>query len=137
MAKEIAMLITQIPCNAITKRQDQSLNVRVSYSYQGPAQRGRLGAVVTQKTLYYEFDEIGSTRKEVYIDLPASDTLVPSYTNITGMPLAGCTPKPEAYGIKIYALDIDGKPEWGCKEILTITSVEVIPELIVSNIRVS
>lgn len=137
MAEEIAILVTQISCNSIVKRQDETLNVRVNYTYQGPAQRGRLGAVVTQETFYGEFDEIGSTRKEVYIDLPASDTPAPNYTNIIGMPLAGCAPKAEAYGIKIYALDIDGKPEWGCKGIITITSVEITPELIVSNISVS
>lgn len=116
-------LVTQIPCNSVTKKQGEYLNVRANYNYQGPAIRARLGAVVTQTTFYSEFDEIGSTRKEVYIDLPES--LTPRtglYTNITGMPLAGCEAK-SGYGIKVYALDLDGKPEWGCKNILTITTV--------------
>ncbi|GAI69737.1 unnamed protein product, partial [marine sediment metagenome] len=81
-------------------------------------------------------NEIGSTRKEVYIDLPASETPVPSYTNIVGMPLAGCDPKP-GYGIKVYALDLDGKPEWGCKNVLTVTSVVAIPELEITSLTVS
>lgn len=132
----IVMLVTQIPCNSISKRQDQTLNVRANYTYQGPAIRARLGAVVTQETILTEFDEIGSTRKEVYIDLPASETPVPSYTDIVGMPLAGCDPKP-GYGIKVYTLDLDGKPEWGCKGILTVTGVAVTPELQITSLRVS
>ncbi|GAI36036.1 unnamed protein product, partial [marine sediment metagenome] len=51
----IVMLVTKVPCNSITKKQDEPLNVRVNYTYQGPAIRGRLGAVVTQKTLFLEF----------------------------------------------------------------------------------
>lgn len=133
---EIVMLVTQIPCNSITKRQDESLNVRANYTYQGPAKRARLGAVVTQETFYSEFDEIGSTRKEVYIDLPASDAPSPLYTDITGMPLSGCDPK-LGYGIKVYALDIDGKPEWGCKGVLTVTAVAVVPELEIVSLRIS
>lgn len=133
---EIVMLVTKVPCNSVTKRQDEPLNVRINYTYQGLAARGRLGAVVTQKTLYLEFDEIGSTRKEVYINLLASDTPVPSYTDIIGMPLAGCEPK-AGYGIKVYALDLDGKPEWGCLNVLTVTGVVVAPELEVTSLRVS
>jgi len=131
---EIVMLVTQIPCNSITKRQDQTLNVRVNYTYKGPAKRGRLGAVVTQETAFLEFDEIGSTRKEVYIDLPEATTPQTLYTDITGMPLSGCEPKP-GYGIKVYALDLDGKPEWGCKNVLTVTSVA--PELNITSLRIS
>lgn len=136
MVGEIVFLVTKIPCNSITKRQDQALNVRVNYTYKGPAIRGRLGAVVTQKTLYLEFDEIGSTRKEVYVNLPASDTPVPSATDIMGMPLAGCEPK-TGYGIKVYALDLNGKPEWGCLNVLTVTAVVVTPELEVTSLTVS
>ncbi len=116
---QIVGLVTQIGCNSITKKQEETLNVRVNCNYQGPEIRGRLGAVVTQETLLQEFDEIGSTRKEVYVDLSPSDEPEPIYTNIPGMPLAGCEPK-SGYGIKVYALDIDGKPEWGCKNVLTV-----------------
>jgi len=132
----IVMLVTKVPCNSVSKRQDQVLNVRANYTYQGPAITGRLGAVVTQKTVYSEFDEIGSTRKEVYVDLPASETPRSLYTNITGLPLAGCEPK-AGYGIKVYALDLDGKPEWGCLNVLTVTGVAVEPELEITSLSVS
>lgn len=131
---EIVMLVTQIPCNSITKRQDQTLNVKVNYTYKGPAMRVRLAAVVTQETLVTEFDEIGSTRKEIYIDLPKKDTAAPLYSDILNMPMAGCDPKP-GYGIKVYALDLDGKPEWGCKNVLTVTTIA--PELKVTSLSVS
>lgn len=133
---EIVMLVTKIPCNSITKRQDQSLSVRVNYTYQGPAVRGRLGAVVTQKTFYSEFDEIGSTRREVYVDLPESETARSLSTDIKGMPLSGCEPK-SGYGIKVYALDLDGKPEWGCLNVLTITGVIPEAELTVTGLTLS
>ena len=135
MVNEIVALVTQIPCNSISKKQDESLNVRVNYTYQGPAKIARLGAVVTQEVVS-EFDEIGSTRKEVSITLTEAMTPQSIYTNITGMPLAGCEPKP-GYGIKVYALDIDGKPEWGCKNVLTIESVIPSPELTVSSLTLS
>ena len=130
----IVMLVTQIPCNSISKRQDEALNVRANYTYQGPAIRARLRAVVTQETIIHEFDEIGSTRKEVYIDLPASETPRTLYTDIVGMPLAGCDPKP-GYGIKVYALDLNGQPEWGCKNVLTVTSIA--PQLAITSLTVS
>lgn len=137
---EIVMLVTKVPCNSISKRQNEILNVRVNYTYQGPVRRGRLGAIVTQETFVTEFDEIGSTRKEVYIDLLKSDTPRNLYTDIVGMPLSGCDPK-LGYGIKVYALDLDGKPEWGCKGILTITAPPVpppvTPELSITSLRVS
>ena len=136
MGNEIVALVTPVTCNSISKKQDESLNVRVDYTYQGPAKTGRLVAVVTQETVYQEFDEIGSTRKEVSINLPEAMTPRSLYTNITGMPLAGCEPK-SGYGIKVYALDIDGKPEWGCKGVLTITRVIPEPELTVSSLHLS
>lgn len=132
----IVMLVTKVPCNSISKKQNELLNVRVNYSYQGPAKTGRLGAVVTQEILVTEFDEIGSTRKEIYIDLPASETPRTLYTNITGMPLAGCDPK-SGYGIKVYALDFNGKPEWGSLNVLTVTSVVAVPELQITSLSVS
>ncbi|MBA7701127.1 hypothetical protein ES703_109858 [subsurface metagenome] len=133
---EIVMLVTKVPCNSISKRQEETLNVRVNYTYQGPATRGRLGAVVTQKTIITEFDEIGSTRKEVYVDLPEAETARSLYTNIIGMPLAGCEPK-TGYGIKVYALDLDGKPEWGCLNILTIETIIPPAELKVTGLTLS
>ena len=123
---EIVGLVTKVPCNSITKRQDETLSVRVEYTYQGPAKRGRFGAVVTQEAALLEFDEIGSTRREISVDMTASDTPAPLYSDISGMPLSGVEPK-SGYGIKIYALDLDGKPESGCKNILTVTSVVVPP----------
>lgn len=134
----IVMLVTKIPCNSISKRQDQTLNVTANYTYQGPAIRGRLGAVVTQQTFYSEFDEIGSTRREVYVDFPASTTPQSLYTTITGLPLSGCEAK-SGYGIKVYALDLDGKPEWGCLNVLTVTAVApppVTPTLNITSLSV-
>jgi len=136
MPDGIVALVTHVSCNSISKKQDESLNVRVDYTYQGPAKTGRLVAVVTQETFYQEFDEVGSTRKEVSITLPKAMTPQTLYTNITGLPLAGCEPK-SGYGIKVYALDIDGKPEWGCKGVLTITSLIPTPELSVSRLYLS
>ena len=133
MVKEIVALVTPVTCNSISKKQDESLNVRIDYTYQGPAKTGRLGVVVTQVVGPLEFDEIGSTRKEVSINLSEALTPETLRTDILGMPLAGCEPK-SGYGIKVYALDLDGKPEWGCKNVLTITSVIPEPELTVSGL---
>ncbi|MBA7712769.1 hypothetical protein ES703_121758 [subsurface metagenome] len=136
MVNEIVALVTPVSCNSISKQQDESLNVRIDYTYQGPAKTGRLVAVVTQEVWPQEFDEIGSTRKEVSISLSEALTPQTLYTNITGLPLAGCEPK-SGYGIKVYALDIDGKPEWGCKGVLTVTSLIPTPELSVSRLYLS
>ena len=135
MARELITLVTQVSCNSVTKKQDQTLSVRVNYTYQGPAKTARLGAVVTQE-LVSEFDEIGSTRKEVYANLPESLTPSTLYSNITGLPLSGCSPK-SGYGVKVYALDLDGKPEWGCKNVLTVQSVVPEPELNVTSLSLS
>jgi hypothetical protein len=86
--------------------------------------------------LVTEFDEIGSTRKEVYVDLPEAITAQSLATDITGMPLAGCAAK-SGYGIKVYALDLDGKPEWGCLSVLTVTAVAVTPVLNVTSLTLS
>ena len=136
MVGEIVMLVTKIPCNSITKGQDKLLNVRVNYTYKGPAKTGRLGAVVTQQTVIGEFDEIGSTRKEVYVNFPEATTAQPLATDITGLPLSGCAAK-SGYGIKVYALDLDGKPEWGCLNVLTVTAVVVTPEINVTSLTLS
>ena len=135
MARELITLVTQVSCNSVTKKQNQTLSVRVNYTYQGPAKTARLGAVVTQE-LVSEFDEIGSTRKEVYVDLAESLTPATLYSNITGMPLSGCSPK-SGYGVKVYALDLDGKPEWGCKNVLTVQSVVPSPEINVTSLTLS
>jgi len=135
VARELITLVTQISCNSITKKQDQTLNVLVNYTYQGPTKTARLGAVVTQE-LVSEFDEIGSTRKEVYANLPESLTPTTLYSNITGLPLSGCSPK-SGYGVKVYALDLDGKPEWGAKRVLTVESVVPTPTLNVTSLTLS
>jgi len=135
VARELITLVTQISCNSITKKQNQMLNVLVNYTYQGPTKTARLGAVVTQE-LVSEFDEIGSTRKEVYANLPESLTPTTLYSNITGLPLSGCSPK-SGYGVKVYALDLDGKPEWGAKRVLTVESVVPTPTLNVTSLTLS
>ena len=135
MAREIITLVTQVSCNSITKKQNQTLNVRINYTYQGPAKTARLGAVVTQE-LVSEFDEIGSTKKEFQVSLPESPTPTTSYSNITGLPLSGCEAKSN-YGIKVYALDLDGKPEWGAKRVLTVQSVVPAPEINVTSLSLS
>ncbi len=136
MANEIMKLVTQVSCNSVTKKQNQTLSVRVNYTYQGPAKTVRLGAVVTQQLGVLEFDEIGSTRKEVYVNLAESLTPSTLYSNITGLPLSGCSPK-SGYGVKVYALDIDGQPEWGCKNVLTVQSVVPSPEINVTSLSLS
>ena len=136
MARELITLVTQVYCNSITKKQSETLNVRVNYTYQGPAKTARLGAVVTQEYVLQEFDEIGSTKKEVYVNLAESLTPTTLYSNITGLPLSGCAAK-SGYGVKVYALDIDGKPEWGCKKVLTVQSVVPSPELNVTSLTLS
>ncbi len=136
MARELIKLVTQISCNSVTKKQDQTLSVRVNYTYQGPAKTARLGAVVTQVLGVLEFDEIGSTRIEVYANLPESLTPSTLYSNITGLPLSGCAAK-SGYGVKVYALDLDGKPEWGAKGVLTVQSVIPAPEINVTSLSLS
>lgn len=136
MARELITLVTQISCNSITKKQNQTLNVRANYTYQGPAKTARLGAVVTQETVIQEFDEIGSTRKEIYVILPERSTPEGFYTDITGLPLSGCSAK-TGYGVKVYLLDLDGKPEWGCKRVLTVESAVTTPTLNVTSLSLS
>ena len=136
MARELITLVTQVSCNSITKKQNQTLSVRANYTYQGPAKTARLGAVVTQQLGTLEFDEIGSTRKEVYVNLAESLTPSSLYSNITGLPLSGCEAK-SGYGIKVYALDLDGKPEWGAKNVLTVQSEVPEPEINVTSLSLS
>jgi len=136
VARELITLVTQVSCNSVTKKQNQTLSVRVNYTYQGPAKTARLGAVVTQESGVLEFDEIGSTRIEVYVTLAESLTPSTLYSNITGLPLSGCAAK-SGYGVKVYALDLDGKPEWGCKRVLTVESVVTTPTLNVTSLSLS
>ncbi len=135
MARELIKLVTQISCNSVTKKQDQTLSVRVNYTYQGPAKTARLGAVVTQETVTQEFDEIGSTRIEVSINLPESATPATLYSNIIGLPLSGCSPK-SGYGVKVKFLDPDAEP-WGAKRVLTVESVVTTPTLNVTSLSLS
>src|SRR4030042_6400597 len=98
---QIAKLVIQIPSNTVTKKQNQTLNVRVYCTYQGPAQQVLFTAVVTQDTWYSEFDEIGSTKKPVYVNL--GEELTPSsfYFNIDGLPLSAVEPQTSAFGGKV------------------------------------
>lgn len=132
---ELVFLVTPVTCNSISKKQSEYLNATVNFTWQGPIATARLGAVVTQE-LVSEFDEIGSTRREVSVNLPESLTPRTLYADLTSLPLSGCEPKP-GYGVKVYALDLDGKPEWGCKNVLTITSLVPEPDINVSSIALS
>lgn len=136
MTNGIIKLVTQVSCNSITKKQDQTLSVRVNYTYLGPAKTARLGAVVTQQSGALEFDEIGSTRKEVSVNLPEALNATSLYSNITGLPLSGCAAK-SGYGVKVYVLDLDGKPEFGAKNVLTIQSTVPSPTLNVTSLSLS
>ena len=115
---EIVALVIQIPSNTVYKKATESLNVDIEYEYRGPAQRVYLTAVVTQETWYQEFDEIGSTKKIVYIDLPQSSTLRSYTTRVPSLPLAGCEPK--TYGVKVKAEGTFGAVEAGNKSCLYV-----------------
>ena len=117
---QIAALVIKVPSNTITKKSTESLNVDINYSYVGPAQRIYLTAVVTQETFWGEFDEIGSTKKVVYVDLPQSDTLKPYTTRVPNLPLSGVEPKTSAYGIKVKAEGTFGTVEAGNKSCLYV-----------------
>ena len=71
---QIAKLVIEIPANTVTKKQTEKLDVDIHFTYAGPAQRITFTAVVTQDTWYSDFDEIGSTKKAVYSDIPGSST---------------------------------------------------------------
>lgn len=115
----IIALVTQVSCNSLSKRQEQTLNVTVSYSWQGPARTITGYAVVTQEALWGEFDEIGSTKMMFSVSLlesPSSPTS--GYFVVYSLPLAGCAPK-SGYGVKVK---VDDFAEWGAKNVLTVTS---------------
>ena len=118
-AQQFVPLVTQIPCNSLSKRQDEYLNVRVNYQWQGAATTISGYAVVTQETWWGEFDEIGSTKINFTAVMPSSpDSLITGYFNVTGLPLAGCAAK-SGYGVKVK---VTNYAEWGCKNVLTVTS---------------
>ena len=117
---QITALVIQISSNTVTKKQNQTLKVRVYCTYQGPAQQVLFYAVVTQDTWYSEFDEIGSTKKSVYVNL--GEELTPSsfYFDIDGLPLSGVEPKTSAYGVKVKAEGTFGTVEAGNKSCLYV-----------------
>ncbi|MBA7644733.1 hypothetical protein ES703_52478 [subsurface metagenome] len=121
---EVVALVIKIPANTVRKKPTDYLNVDIDYSYRGPAQRIIFTAVVTQETWWSEFDEIGSTRKSVYADVPSSDTLRNYRTRVPNLPLSGVDPKATPYGVKTKAEGTFGTIEAGNKACLY---VEVAP----------
>jgi len=117
---QIAALVIKIPANAIIKKTTETLNVGIIYDYVGPPQTVYFTAVVTQETLIGEFDEIGSTKKIVYADVPGSDTPRSWITTVPSLPLSGVEPKATAYGVKVIAEGTFGTLEAGSKACLTI-----------------
>ena len=117
---QIAELVIQIPSNTITKKQNQTLNVGINFTYVGPAQRINFTAVVTQDTWYSDFDEIGSTKKTFYTDLQEALTPKSWSVPLSGLPLAGVEPKTSAYGIKVKAEGTFGTVEAGNKSCLYV-----------------
>lgn len=119
---QITALVIEIPSNTVNKKQNETLNVRVNCTYQGPAQQVLFTAVVTQQTAWGNFDEIGSTKKAVYVNL--GEELTPSsfYFNIDGLPLSGVEPKTTAYGIKVKSEGTFGTLEAGNKSCLYVQS---------------
>lgn len=125
MAETVALLVIKVPSNTVTKKPTDYLNVDIDYEYRGPAQRVYFTAVVTQEVWPLEFDEIGSTKKVVYVDLPSSDTLSPYTTRVPNLPLSGVEPKATAYGVKIKAEGTFGTVEAGNKACLYVQEVAV------------
>lgn len=131
-AQQFVPLVTQVSCNSISKRQDQALSVRVNYQWQGAATTISGYAVVTQSTILGEFDEIGSTKMNFTAVMPSSpDSLITGYFNVTGLPLSGCAAK-SGYGVKVK---VTGYAEWGCKNVLTVTTGAA--QLGVSSLQIS
>lgn len=116
----IAALVIEVPSNTVTRKQNQTLNVDINFTYVGPAQRITFTAVVTQQTAWGNFDEIGSTKKAVYSDIPGSDTPQGWTVRVSGLPLSGVEPKTSAYGIKVKAEGTFGTVEAGNKSCLYV-----------------
>jgi hypothetical protein len=117
---QVAKLVIQIPSNTVTKKQNETLNVEINFSYVGPAQRITFTGVVTQQTAWGDFDEIGSTKKAFYTDVPGSDTPKGWLFTVSGLPLAGVEPKTSAYGVKVKAEGTFGTVEAGNKSCLYV-----------------
>jgi len=131
-AQQFVPLVTQISCNSISKRQDQTLSVRVNYQWQGAATTISGYAVVTYQSIFSEFDMIGSTQIGFTATMPNSpDSLVTGYFIVTGLPLAGCAAK-SGYGVKVK---VTNYAEWGCKNVLTVTTGAA--QLGVSSLQIS
>lgn len=117
-ATQFVPLVTQVPCNSITKSRLSSLTVRVNYTWQGSSRTVTGYAVVTQSTWWTEFDEIGSTKMYFSAQLPESpNSSTSGYFMVYGLPLSGCSAGSN-YGIKIH---FDDFGEFGAKNVLTIT----------------
>lgn len=116
----IIALVTKVPCNSISKRQDQHLNIKVNYSWQGPARTITGYGVPTWSTWWTEFDEVhpGTTRRYFTVSLPASPSPTPGFFTITDIPLHPLEAKP-GYGVKVQ---VDGIGEWGQVNVLTVTA---------------
>jgi len=125
MAEIVTLLVIKVPSNTVTKKPTDYLNVDINCEYRGLAQRIYFTAVVTQETLLGEFDEIGSTKKVVYVDLPSSDTLKPYTTRVPNLPLSGVAPKTSPYGMKIKAEGTFGTVEAGNKACLYVQEAVV------------
>lgn len=115
---EVVELVIKIPANTVTKKVTDYLNVDIDYSYRGPAQRISFTAVVTQSTYWGEFDEIGSTRKAVYVDVPEGYQTY--QVRVPSLPLSGVEPKTTPYGVKIKAEGTFGTIEAGNKACLYV-----------------
>jgi hypothetical protein len=112
-------LVTEISCNSISKRQDEYLNVTIYYYWQGSSRVITGYAVVTQEAWFSGFDEIGSTKINFSVTMPESPNSPTSgYFTAYFLPLSGCSAK-SGYGIKVKVNDF---AEWGCKNVLTVTS---------------
>lgn len=110
--------VIQVPCNTITKRQNEYLGTQINMLWKGSAETLTIYAVVTQQTWYSQFDEIGSTKRWMTITLPESPN---SFTPIgfkSYLPLSGCEPK-SGYGIK---WNLDKYGEYGALNVLTVIS---------------
>lgn len=117
---QIAELVIEIPANTVTKKQTEKLDVGINFTYVGPAQRITFTAVVTQDSWYSDFDEIGSTKKAVYSDIPASTTPKGWVVTVSDLPLSGVEPKTSAYGVKVKAEGTFGTVEAGDKSCLYV-----------------
>lgn len=131
MDSQFVPLVTKVPCNQITKLQNETLSVCVYYQWRGAAQSISGYAVVTHSTWFNEFDEIGSTKINFVAYMPDSPNQVTSgYFVVSGLPLSGCSVGSN-YGVKVRVVNYG---EFGAKNVLTIASARA---LTVSNLQIS